>query len=218
MSQQQVSSKSKKGFIGLFVFIILLGVGLFFYESYSIDKKIEADDNNTSALPQSIKALISADNRKDWKEIEPENVPVNFKKYIYLKSGYTSLGDEKFYYWCDTEMNKKLGTLQNISDSGVDGLVLSDIHIETVGYYEKSDVLSALMSTISGDDSQKETGKKAMQVCNILTYVSIPEGTVLRRDSLWGEKPPQRIKTSDNGVGKAPDDSDVISSIKEVIR
>lgn len=217
--QNELSPKSKKIVVIVIIVFILLSVVFFFFIDYTIDKEFEADKNNTFTLPVSVKKLIEIKEANNLKRAEPENSPVNFKKYIYLTYGYISSDSEKFDYSCDTKMNEKLNTIQNISASDVDGIILNDIHIETVGYYEKDDLISNIMSAINGKESKTNTGKEAMKICCILTYVSVPEGVVLQRDSIWGGEPPRRISdTTSAGVGEKPDDSKIINSIKNRIK
>lgn len=218
MAQEKLSSKAKKAIIGVFVFIFLFTVVLFVYIDKAIDQRIEADQNNTFSLSEPVKNLIRTGNTKDWESIPAVNKPVAFRKYIYLQSGYTSSGNENLTYWCDTEMNKDLGTLSNIPESDVDGLVLSNFCFDTVGYYKVGAVLD-LIPRLSSDDDKVSTRKKAIKICKVLTYVSVPEGIVLKRDSVWGKEPPRRINATDNaGMGAQPDNDDIVASIKKTIK
>ncbi len=221
-SSNNTSQQNTRNIIIIIVVFLIVSVGFFFYIGNSIDEEIQANKDNTLALPQSVKRVIT---NRDIDKIEEQvstNQTVNFNKYVYLREGTnTSESGEKFYYEFDTQMNEKLNTLQNVSVSDIDGIILYRLHTETIGYYETDDMLSNIVSTIGGGEKDKEntSSKKAMKLCVILSYVSVPDGIVLKADSIWGTEPPSRIKNTDNaGIGSLPDDDEIIKTIHNTIK
>ena len=216
-----MSSKPKSVIIIALVLFVLFSAGVFFFISDAISKSVEQNNQNTASLSPQVRSIISTKNAAALHGQQPTNEPIRFKKYVYLSEGYTMLGDESLNFYFDTQLNDKLGTTELASATDIDGIVLNDFHREDVGYYEKDDVLTNIISAISDEESQPERNayKKAMKVCYVLTFVSVPDGTVLRRDSLWGGEPPRRLKQTDSmGIGSHPSHEEIINLIKSRIQ
>ncbi len=209
-----MTSKAKIGIlIGCTVFAIFT-VGIYLFISHGIKKYQEDSKNNTAIVSQQIKDLITPNNATKLKHKEPENKPVNFNKYLYFTSGTIVDG---LYYHIETDVNERLKTIDYLSAPDIDGIILHDIHFKVVGYYEEDDIISDIASALSGKEKKMkpENYKKASKICRVLTYISIPEGNVLKRDSIWGGEPPQRISASENsGTGSYPSDKEIVEIIK----
>lgn len=224
MSQQTtLSPKANRNYIIGFVIFIALFIISFYIAMNHIEKKQAEDDKNTAALPSIVKKIISIPPAYKLREVEATNMPVTFKKYLYLNHHSTPTAtNESLGYSFHTDMNEELNTMQNLLASDIDGLVLDDSHSEIVGYYENDDIISIVSNAVSGEDNKKKENKAskgAYKLCRVLTYVSVPDGTVLQRDSIWGGDPPRRIKrTQSTAMGDFPDDSEVIRMIKSRIK
>lgn len=216
-----MEKKTKKNLTIVLVFtaFIVASVIAFIYVDNMLDEQIAADENATKSLPQSVKEIINDRNASRLLTSEETGDPVTFRKYVFLSYGYIQDTDANYSYRVDAEMNNSLGTTANLSDSGVDGIILYDVIFETVGYYSNNDVVGELISFLKNEENVSEpTGKKAQRICSVLSYVSVPDGVVLKRDTICGGDPPSRIKkTDDQGLGSAPDNSEIIKSIKSVL-
>lgn len=215
--------QQKKKNLRIIAFILILlvaSVGLFIYMNAKLDAQIEADNNNTLSLSSSVKNLITDDRAGQLKETPIEvQLPVNFEKYIYLSYGNTGDGEVNYAYVVNSDVNEELNTLDNISATDLDGVILNDIHLELKGYYAEDDAIGNLVSAITNQEKEeKATGTKAYKICRILTYISLPDETIVRRDSIWGSEPPRRIKRGESGMGSWPDDDEIVKAIKNTIK
>ena len=137
-----------------------------------------------------------------------------------MTNGYAESEGEKLSYHYEVIVNKKLKTDKYAAASDIDGIILHDIHFETVAYYVKDDIIGEITSFISGKEEKlkEESHKRASKICRILTYVSVPDGVVLKRDSVWGGEPPAKIKWTENGgTGSYPSDKEIADLIEKTI-
>lgn len=206
---------------------IIFGAGLFFFIGRSIDTMVAEEEEGMRALSPQIRSIIKGEHDKLLMQ-QAQNKPVHFKKYIYFSSGYKTVDGESYAFHYDSDINNSLKTSRYAAASDLDGLIFEHYYREVVGYYEDGDVVGDIISVFS-DKEQDERNKKynpedniyekkAERVSRVLTYVSVPDLIVLKRDTVWGDDPPQRKKSSESGMGSIPTNGDIVKQIRKTIQ
>ncbi|MCD7974018.1 MAG: hypothetical protein LUG18_15380 [Candidatus Azobacteroides sp.] len=208
--------------IGIGIFAII-SIGLVAFIIYGIKKQQQQKEENqqiTLTLPSEILTII---NRKNHANLKPptQKEEVRFKNYLCFQAHPFFTDTEAYLHIYDSEMNERLNQAY-IPGATIDGIILSDMGTEVVGYYYKSSTADDIINFITGEENNRHTdssGKEARKWYRSLMFVTIPEGSVIYTDTIWGSEPPNSIKSHEvAGTGSYPADDEVVKRIREIIK
>lgn len=217
MTQSGMTKKGKAIFLTAFSIITVISFAIIFLISNKIEEDLKEEVETTLSLSPAILNIIRAENSQNLKNKTAMPKAVKFRKYLYLKNSPLSdkLSNCNYTHCYEKEINEKLNTHINVGND-IDGLILQDIGFMTTGYYETDNTFGRITEKEDAHFHQK-SARPANRVYAILTYVNVPDGIVLHRDTVWGGDPPETIKNSDSGTGPFPEDEEIIHQIRNTI-
>jgi hypothetical protein len=164
-----------------------------FWVYYKINS-FKENEEKTTKLSQKIKNLF--ENRNDITDYPYQQTNTNWKKnYLVLENFHTNNLNVAY----NKDWNEKMQTEQNFPGNNIKGLVILENYNVDFGKYENSH-------------------KTATQQNYILNYFEIKSKTIVAKDTIYGEEPPQSIGASGAGIGNLPEDEKVIEAINKRIK
>lgn len=185
----------------ILIVVLILGgftVGAYFWVSDMMKSAAEVEEKSANIAP-AIHNLFSNNQSVDDYPYEPEKPEWN-GKFLVLENRYSDTMSAIY----STKWNEILDTDKNFPGNDAKGIVMVALVVENEGAYK---------NTFGAD-----TSKSAMRQSYVISYLDIAQQKVLVRDTLRGEDPPEHVGRSDSGLGDAPDEDLVVSTIQKRLK
>lgn len=192
----------KKHVIAIILLVVLilggLTVGAYFWVSDMMKSAAEVEEKSAN-IASAIHNLFSNNQSVDDYPYESANPEWN-GKFLVLENRYSDTMSAIY----STKWNEILDTDKNFPGNDAKGIVMVALVVENEGTYK---------NTFGGD-----TSKSAMRQSYVISYLDIAQQKVLARDTLRGEDPPEHVGRNDSGLGDAPDEDLVVSTIQKRLK
>jgi len=185
----------------ILVVVVVLGgfsIGAYFWVSDMMKTAAEVEEKSANIAP-AIHNLFSNNQSVDDYPYEPAKLNWN-RKYLILENRYSDTMSAVY----STKWNKILDVDKNFPGNDAKGIIMVALVIDNEGTYK---------NTFGGD-----THKSAMRQSYVISYLDIAQQKVLARDTLRGEDPPEYVGRNDSGLGDAPDEDLVVSTIQKRLK